>query len=410
MGILIINSPLYREPWNNYDEVLPPIWLWYLCTNLKQNWFSVELFDAVASKTPLDKIIDYIEHWNFSHVWLNIFSTNHRLVEEIVTRVSKNITFLIWWAFTKSNYQDITNWKTNNEINVVIWEADIITSAIVSWKVEEKPIIQDGNKKVYKVDKHSKYFPQDISSLNYWVDFRISVFQFRLYHWIQLYYNLVEKWYVIWDIKPTNNIWNKKIWEYDFSNWNLSWAREESIKKHIEQIRVLNKLSLKFVPYYWVLKNFPQNWVFFVWLSYKLGKDWTVLEAFCNTTNSWKIITNITSICWLDWIYKTNLVKWVPLDENRKIRYPNKIEKNDWIDILIREINLFKPRFVFLFWKQVSDFVLKKLNPIKISENEYRYWETIFVLSEHPSYIAVYKRKQIDNYTSWIIERIKGNT
>ena len=114
MSILIINSPLYREPWNNYDEVLPPIWLWYLCTNLKKNWFSVELFDAVAWKKPLNEIIDYIEHWNFSHVGLNIFSTNHRLVEEIVTRVSKKIIFVIWWAFTKSNYQDIVTINLQN--------------------------------------------------------------------------------------------------------------------------------------------------------------------------------------------------------------------------------------------------------------------------------------------------------
>lgn len=439
MKVLIINSPLYREPWNNYDEVLPPIWLWYLCTNLKKNGFNVELFDAVAWKISLDRIVDYIEYWNFSHIWVNIFSTNHRLVEEIVMKVSKKVIFIIWWAFTKSNYKDIIHWKVQNEINIVIWEADTIISAIVSWKIQESPIIQDGNKKAYRVDSNSIYFPQDISLLNidrsffdyeptisaksgkfewniitsrgcvydcafcsaavslnrwnkvrvrrpesvrdeilqiiklypdiksirilddlflrnvksindaieifsglnlewramahiqsfrkvqngllngikqagccelsiwiesrnndilksinkinttedirqtierifkawisvkgyfilwfpeesekqfedtynlakylkelsisYWVDFRISVFQFRPYHWTQLYYDLVEKWYIIWDIKPTNHITKGKIWEYDFWSWNFWNTNIIILNDFIIKTRMLN--------------------------------------------------------------------------------------------------------------------------------------------------------------------------
>lgn len=605
MTFLMINSPLFRNPQEQYDEVLPPIWLWYICTNLKDNWFNVELFDAVAWKKPLDEIIDYIEHWNFSNVWLNIFSTNHKLVEEIVTRVSRKVTFFIWWAFTKSNYSDIANWNTHNDINVVIWEADTIVSSIILWDMDESPIFQNWNKKVYKVDKDSKYFPWDISPLNidreffeyeptvniksgnlewniivsrwcvydcafcsaaislnkwskirirtpesvrkeisqiielhpevksirvlddlflrtprsiseaieifswfdlewramahiqsfrrvdedllkkmkeswcselsiwieswndemlkkinkantqqevrdtierifkswvwvkwyfiiwfpwetkqqiedthnlarylkelslkYWVSFRLSVFQFRPYHWTQLYFDLLEKWHTIDDIRPSDSILTKKVWEYDFWNWNFSWVSDLDVKYYIEKTRLLNDMTTRFVPYCpnW---DIPTNWVFLVWLSHKLWKNWDVLDAFCDSTNSWKIISDVISSCnnWSS-IHNLNLVSWVPISENGKIRYPDISEKEAWLQDLILKIELYKPKIVFLFWRQVSDFVIKKLKLEKLSDTEYKYWETIFVLADHPSYIAVYKRKTISDYISLISNRI----
>lgn len=159
------------------------------------------------------------------------------------------------------------------------------------------------------------------------------------------------------------------------------------------------------------LNHINNSWVnpwadiYFVWLSHKTSKSWIVLDAFCQSTNSGKIISELKNKCQNIQIYTTNLVKWVPVINN-KIRYPNEIEKKNWFRRFIKELYIFKPKMVFLFWKQVSDFVLKKLNPIQLTESEYQYWKTIFILKEHPSYIAVYKRKQIDNYTSWIIDRM----
>ena len=141
------------------DRVLPPIWLWYICSNLKENWFSVELLDAVAWKIPLDEIVDYIEHWNFSHVWLNIFSTNCQLAKRIVTSISREVSFILGGAFTKSNAKDIMNWQTKNNLNIVIWEGDFIVKDIVSWDLNEQPIVQYWNKRIFKVDKESLYYP-----------------------------------------------------------------------------------------------------------------------------------------------------------------------------------------------------------------------------------------------------------
>lgn len=161
----MINSPLHRNPSDHYDEVLPPIWLWYICTNLKENGFNVQLFDAVAWKISIDQLIDYIEHWNFSYVWLNIFSTNHELVKEIITKVSSRVTFLIWWAFIKNNFESVLKWSTNNKIIAIIWEADTIVADILKWNIQEMPIATIWNNIAFKVDRNSKYFPHDISSL-----------------------------------------------------------------------------------------------------------------------------------------------------------------------------------------------------------------------------------------------------
>ena len=48
-------------------------------------------------------------------------------------------------------------------------------------------------------------------SLTCWSDFRISVFQFRPYHWTQLYYDLKNKWYELNFIKFIKIFWVKFI-------------------------------------------------------------------------------------------------------------------------------------------------------------------------------------------------------
>lgn len=151
----------------------------------------------------------------------------------------------------------------------------------------------------------------------------------------------------------------------------------------------------------------PGSEIFFLWLSHKFWKNWEVLSAFCNSTNSWKIIDKLIDGCLEKSIFRTNLVKWVPLCKKWKLRYPNEDEKSKWLNRLKREISVFKPKMIYLFWKQVSDFVLKNLEIKKISDNEYIFFETKLVLVEHPSYIAVYRRKYIGEYIEKIVNQIK---
>lgn len=147
MSFLMINSPIHKNPKEEYGEVLPPIGLWYICTNLQNNGIKVELLDSLASKKSLDEIISYINDGDFSYVGLNIFSTNHTLVQEIVCRVKRSVSFVIGWPFAKSNAQDIITWDTDNEIIIVIGEGDIIVNDIVQWHIKEKPIYEAWNSK-----------------------------------------------------------------------------------------------------------------------------------------------------------------------------------------------------------------------------------------------------------------------
>lgn len=440
MSFLMINSPLYRDPAEEYDEVLPPIWLGYICTDLKNNGIDVELLDAVAWKISLNKIIEHIVNWGFTYVGLNVFSTNSELVKELIKSVPSKVEFIIWWAFTKTNYAEILNWESNWNITVVVGEADTIVSDIVKWEVRESPLLEMLDNKAYFIDKKSDYFPGDISnqeidrtffeyeptinvfngkkegniivsrgcvydcafcsaaislnkwtkirtrnpesvrneiqsiqnihpeiesirvlddlflknaksvqlaidifegfnitwramahiqsfrriddnllkklreswctelsiwiesgnqkmltsinkvnspdeikdtierifkawigvkwyfifwfpweteeqfqdsynlakilkdvSIENWVHFRVSVFQFRPYHWTQLYYELEEAGYNIEEIKSNSDFWDKTIWEYDFWNWNFSWSDYDTLKSYIIKTRELNE-------------------------------------------------------------------------------------------------------------------------------------------------------------------------
>jgi DNA polymerase len=90
--------------------------------------------------------------------------------------------------------------------------------------------------------------------------------------------------------------------------------------------------------------------------------------------------------------YKTNLVKCLPLNEKGKLRYPTNNEMESCFDNLVLEIEAIKPKIVFLLGAKVAKFTLKELNKRGIFRN------IRFIQIYHPSYIAVYKRKEEDSY------------
>ena len=74
----------------------------------------------------------------------------------------------------------------------------------------------------------------------------------------------------------------------------------------------------------------------------------------------------------------------------------------------MEDIRQYQPTLVYLFGKEVSDYVIKHSNAEKLSETEYRIGNTVFILVAHPSYIAVYKRDKAKDYMKSIITRISG--
>lgn len=169
----------------------------------------------------------------------------------------------------------------------------------------------------------------------------------------------------------------------------------------IEQIRKCQKCGLCFnqKP---LLDKKKKCEVFWVGLSAKKVLS-DVDIPLSPDTNTGKLIQKIEELLCEVTTYKTNLVKCVPLNEQSKLRYPNKKEMDTCFENLQTEIAELSPKIVFLLGEKVYSSVGKHLNIDfhKWNEFDYYYKEyegTYYVPIHHPSYIYVYKRKNIDDY------------
>jgi anaerobic magnesium-protoporphyrin IX monomethyl ester cyclase len=165
--ILILNSPLFRVKNPLYDEdSLPPIGLGYIATILQQKGIEVKLIDAVFENIPLIELIQIIENEKPTYVATNIFTTNFELVQELVESV-KNLStkFIIGGLSTRTLYENICKWKTDNHIDIVFGDGEYITPDIITNCVQENPFYFTNNRRVFKVDNNSIYFPKDISNI-----------------------------------------------------------------------------------------------------------------------------------------------------------------------------------------------------------------------------------------------------
>lgn len=128
-------------------------------------------------------------------------------------------------------------------------------------------------------------------------------------------------------------------------------------------------------------------------------------------TNTGKLISEIETVSPEIGFYKTNLVKCLPV-KGEKIRYPNHGEMTSCSKHLYSEIDHFRPKIVFLLGKQVSDFISEG-KPSKLSDTfDYEYIRkdnVLYIPVHHPSYVLVYKRKQMNLYIEHIKAIIRGN-
>jgi radical SAM superfamily enzyme YgiQ (UPF0313 family) len=163
--VLIINSPLFQDTIEGYDEdSLPPLGLGYIATNLQSNGMTVEIIDTVEENVRLDALVKTIEQKRPSFVALNVFTTNVHLVREILESVAVETHFILGSLATKSLYQEILGWHVRNPLDVVIGEGDYAVSAIVQ-KEPLDILFQEGNRRVVLVPVDSPYFPHDISNI-----------------------------------------------------------------------------------------------------------------------------------------------------------------------------------------------------------------------------------------------------
>jgi len=164
--ILFINSPLFRDNHQgNNEDKLPPIGLGYIATHIKNSGYKVAFIDAVSCGIKVTNIIDIIESTNPEYVAINIFSTNYELVKEIVNSVKIEVKFIIGGIVTKSIYKLIHNWGTDNHIDVVFGDGELITEGIVNNNLIQAPNAISRNRRFFSVDHNSPYFINDISNL-----------------------------------------------------------------------------------------------------------------------------------------------------------------------------------------------------------------------------------------------------
>lgn len=164
--VILINSPLFKDGFG-YDEEdsLPPIGLGLIATHLRNNDIDVEIIDSIANKISLSELKQTILCLKPEFIGINIFTTNYELVKELVESIDFDTHFLIGGQSTKSLYTKIVDWKTQNNIDVVIGDGEYLTLDIVLKDIKESPIQEILNRRVFKVDQNSKYFLVDISNV-----------------------------------------------------------------------------------------------------------------------------------------------------------------------------------------------------------------------------------------------------
>ena len=158
------------------------------------------------------------------------------------------------------------------------------------------------------------------------------------------------------------------------------------------------------------MKNANVMWV---GLSAKKATNAGVYAPLHIDTNTGKLVAEIEAQCHHINFYKTNLVKFAPLDSMGKLRYPTPEECTLCYPELQIEIQTVNPRIVLLLGNKTATFVFRQLGlQIPKLSYEYRSFEyegRFYVPIQHPSYIMVYKQKEKDQYVQAVkavIERL----
>jgi len=163
--VLIVNSPLFRHPHNQKEEdFLPPIGLGYIATSLQQNNVSVELIDGIALNITLIDLSIRVSKIKPEYLAINIFSTNYFLVKEFIEAIDFKVHIIIGGLSTQSLYNEIIKWNTENKIDVVIGDGELIILDIIRNKIDGNILYSSNDRRVIKVDSNSQYFVKDISA------------------------------------------------------------------------------------------------------------------------------------------------------------------------------------------------------------------------------------------------------
>ena len=158
------------------------------------------------------------------------------------------------------------------------------------------------------------------------------------------------------------------------------------------------------------MKNANVMWV---GLSAKKAINAEICAPLHIDTNTGKLVAEIEARCRHASFYKTNLVKFPPLDSKGKLRYPTPEECMRYYPKLQIEIQTINPHVVLLLGNKTAAFVFHQLGlqmpKLSYKYRAFEYEGRLYVPIQHPSYIMVYKRKEKDRYVQAVkavIERL----
>ncbi len=165
MKCILLNSPIYRERSDIKEDYLPPLGLGYIATTLEESGIDVDIVDCVKEHLGINEIFELLEKQTPDFVGMNIFTQNFETVKEIVERCPIKTTVIIGGQAVKCIYNEILQWNVSNELEIVIGEGEFLLPALINKSCSELPIANVEQKRVYKVNKDSFYFPNDLDSV-----------------------------------------------------------------------------------------------------------------------------------------------------------------------------------------------------------------------------------------------------
>lgn len=154
--------------------------------------------------------------------------------------------------------------------------------------------------------------------------------------------------------------------------------------------------------------------VIWVGLSAVRVNDVLTARPLSSDTRSGKLVEEIESRLSDLSFYRTNLVKCLP-ESLGKIRYPTTSEMKSCSPHLANEVDNLSPRVVLLLGKQVAGHVLKRLDldqPVFDKDFHYRasmIGNTAYIPVHHPSFVLVYRRRDIASYIDQICVAVRQN-
>ena len=73
-------------------------------------------------------------------------------------------------------------WETNNQIDIVIGDGELIMPDLVKGMIKDKCFYQNNNRRVFKIDKFSKYHIDEISNIPLNRDFFLNEPNINIYN------------------------------------------------------------------------------------------------------------------------------------------------------------------------------------------------------------------------------------